>query len=142
MYVLDSDILSIIQDWQGEEFRRIASRMATTDPNLVHVSIVTFQEQANGWSSHIRKARKSSGVVHGYRMFERLLTEFLKLNILSFDDSAASVFEDLRAQKVRIGTMDLRIAAIALSKRFILVTRNTVDFERVPGLQFEDWTVG
>ena len=80
--------------------------------------------------------------MHGYRMFERLLTEFLKLNILSFDDAAATVFEDLRSQKVRIGTMDLRIAAIALSKGFIIVTRNTVDFERVPGLRIEDWTVG
>jgi hypothetical protein len=47
VYVLDSDILSIIQDRQGEEFRRIESRMTTTDRGLVHVSIVTFQEQAS-----------------------------------------------------------------------------------------------
>ena len=43
-------------------------------------------------------------------------------------------------QKVRIGTMDLRIAATAISNGLILLTRNTVDFERVPGLTLEDWT--
>jgi tRNA(fMet)-specific endonuclease VapC len=142
VYVLDSDILSIIQDRKGEEFQRIERRMAMTDPRLVHVSIVTFQEQANGWSNYVRRARKPGDVVHGYRMFERLLTEFFRLNILSFDDSTSNLFESLKAQKVRIGTMDLRIAATALSKQFIVVTRNTVDFERVPGLRVEDWTTG
>lgn len=90
MYVLDSDILSIIQDRLGEEYRRIEVRMASVDPRAVFVSIVTFQEQASGWDNYVRKARKSSGVVHGYQMFERLLSEFLRLNILSFDDAGGA----------------------------------------------------
>ena len=43
-------------------------------------------------------------------------------------------------QKVRIGTRDLRIAATVISKNGILVTRNLQDFERIPGLRFEDWS--
>ena len=46
----------------------------------------------------------------------------------------------LRAQKIRIGVNDLAIAAIALSVSGVLVTRNIVDFNRVPSLQIEDWT--
>ena len=141
MYLLDSDILSIIQDRHGEEFRRIEVRMASVDPRAVFVSIVTFQEQASGWDNYVRKARTSSGVVHGYQMFERLLSEFLRLNILSFDDAGAHIFDNLKRQKVRVGTMDLRIASIALSHDFTVVTRNTIDFDRVPGLRVEDWTI-
>jgi tRNA(fMet)-specific endonuclease VapC len=37
--------------------------------------------------------------------------------------------------------MDLRIASIAIANQMTLLTRNRVDFERVPGLMFEDWTV-
>ena len=35
---------------------------------------------------------------------------------------------------------DLKIAAIAIEKDSLLVTRNSADFARVPGLRFEDWT--
>jgi len=59
---------------------------------------------------------------------------------LPFDENAAEIFNQLRASKLRIGTNDLAIAAITLSINGILVTRNTVDFERVPNLVIEDWT--
>ena len=59
---------------------------------------------------------------------------------LPFDETAATIFDQLRAQRIRIGTNDLAIAAITLSVRGILVTRNTVDFQRVPDLLIEDWT--
>ncbi|HSF14464.1 MAG TPA: type II toxin-antitoxin system VapC family toxin [Vicinamibacteria bacterium] len=58
---------------------------------------------------------------------------------LPFDSAAATVFDRLRAQKLRLGTNDLAIAAITLSVGATLVTRNIVDFERIPSLQFEDW---
>jgi tRNA(fMet)-specific endonuclease VapC len=59
---------------------------------------------------------------------------------LPFDEAAAAIFDQLRTQKLRLGTNDLAIAAITLAVRGILVTRNTVDFRRIPGLVLEDWT--
>jgi tRNA(fMet)-specific endonuclease VapC len=140
VFILDSDILSIIQDEDGEEFRRIERRMAEVEPTTVFVSIVTFQEQASGCNNRIRRARTAEDVVRGYALYERMLADFVSLNSLSFDDAAAKIFADLRSRKVRIGTMDLRIAAIALASDMTVVTRNIVDFERVPGLRIEDWT--
>jgi tRNA(fMet)-specific endonuclease VapC len=61
--------------------------------------------------------------------------------VIPFDAAAAAVFDGLVAQRVRVATMDLRIAAIALSRGMVLVTRNVSDFGKVPGLQTEDWTV-
>jgi tRNA(fMet)-specific endonuclease VapC len=55
--------------------------------------------------------------------------------------AAADVFEDLRKQRIRIGTMDLRIAAIALAHGMTVLTRNLIDFRRVPDLTAEDWTL-
>lgn len=56
------------------------------------------------------------------------------------DAPAIAIFNELRVQ-VRVSTMDLRIAAIALSNNLIILTLNGKDFSKVPGLIIEDWTV-
>ena len=52
---------------------------------------------------------------------------------------AEALVSDLRTQDIRIGTQDLRIAAIALVQGATVVTSNTHDFAQVPGLAIEDW---
>ncbi|MDZ4683882.1 MAG: type II toxin-antitoxin system VapC family toxin [Planctomycetaceae bacterium] len=62
---------------------------------------------------------------------------------LPFDDAAAEAYGRIRAalasQGTPIGPNDLLIAAIALVKRLVLVTHNTAEFSRIPGLMTEDW---
>ncbi|TBR56550.1 VapC toxin family PIN domain ribonuclease [Westiellopsis prolifica IICB1] len=70
--------------------------------------------------------------------------EFLKLFVsLPFDDSAALVYGRIRAELsangTPIGPNDFQIAAIAMANNLILVTHNTREFNRVNGLQIEDW---
>jgi tRNA(fMet)-specific endonuclease VapC len=70
--------------------------------------------------------------------------QFLALfDSLPFDDDSAEHYARIRADLVGkgtpIGSNDLLIAAIALSHHLILVTHNTNEFERVDGLQIEDW---
>lgn len=62
------------------------------------------------------------------------------MQVLPFDDAAAAVYASLRKQRIRLGTMDLRIAATAISRQMTLVSRNQKDFAKVPGLVLEDWT--
>jgi tRNA(fMet)-specific endonuclease VapC len=64
---------------------------------------------------------------------------FSRVEIVSFSEPAIAIYETLKSQRLNIGKMDLRIAAIALEHDACLVTRNVRDFQRVPGLQFEDW---
>ena len=65
------------------------------------------------------------------------------LAILPFDEAAIWHYGDLRADLERkgtpIGSLHTMIAAHALSQRATLVTNNTREFERVPGLQVENW---
>ena len=58
-----------------------------------------------------------------------------------YNQAAEDQFQDLLTLRLRIGTQDLRIAAIALVNKLIVLTRNSRDFGRVPGLVTEDWTV-
>ena len=62
---------------------------------------------------------------------------------LPFDDRAAEEYGKLRAnlavQGSLIGPNDLMIAATSLANGLVLVTHNTAEFRRVPGLTLEDW---
>jgi tRNA(fMet)-specific endonuclease VapC len=71
---------------------------------------------------------------------QRSFNVYRGMTCLPFDEVAATIFDQLTAQKIRIGTNGMAIAAITLSVNGILVKRNLVDFERVPNLVIEDWT--
>ena len=70
----------------------------------------------------------------------RTIEFYRERTVLDFDDAAA--FKKLKAAKIRVGTMDLRIASIALAHSATLVSANLSDFRLVPGLKVEDWTSG
>jgi tRNA(fMet)-specific endonuclease VapC len=70
----------------------------------------------------------------------RQLDNYCRIPVLGFDAPAAVMFQRLRRTRLRMGTMDLKTAAIALSHEATLRSRNLVDFGRVPGLHVEDWT--
>lgn len=59
----------------------------------------------------------------------------------SGDERASQQFQRLWQARIRIGTMDLKIAAIALVNDATLLTRNLSDFGKVPDLRIEDWTL-
>ena len=139
MYLLDTDHLSILQRPEDHAFPRLMSRIASVDPIGIFVSIVSFQEQVTGWNNYVSRARSPETLVYGYGMLRSLLDSYCAMQIYRFDQSAAVLVETWKASRIRVGTMDLRIAAIAVTNGLTLVTRNTVDFERVPGLNLEDW---
>jgi len=92
------------------------------------------------------KAELWFGACNSVRVDEnksRLTRLFESVPCLPFDDDAALRCGEVRAELKRLGTpigpYDLQIAAIALTRERILVTRNTREFERVSGLALEDW---
>src|SRR5688572_26166194 len=107
--------------------------------SAIFVSIVSFLEQALGANAYINRAGSTADVVDGFRLLSGRLAEYSVAQVLDFDAVAAQQFDQLRAQRIRLGTMDLRIASIALANNMRVVSRNLRDFQRVPGLTVEDW---
>jgi tRNA(fMet)-specific endonuclease VapC len=60
---------------------------------------------------------------------------------VGWNEPAANVFSRLRASRVRIGTQDLKIAAMALANDALLLSANLRDFSQVRDLRVEDWFV-
>lgn len=75
-----------------------------------------------------------------YQQLQSLLRFFNEIPVLDYTELDAVRFEALRRSTLRVGSMDLKIASIALSHDGLLLSRNLKDFQQVPNLQVEDWT--
>lgn len=127
--------------WQEQPAcEHLLARLDRLPPDDLATTIITFQEQIQGWLAYLSRARKPEQIVLCYARLETIWRSFLKMNVLSFTDAAQAHFTRLRRQCPRLQTMDLRIASIALSTGATLLSRNLRDFRRVPGLNVEDWT--
>ncbi|NET60106.1 MAG: type II toxin-antitoxin system VapC family toxin [Symploca sp. SIO2E6] len=138
VYILDTDHLSLFQ----REHPLLTERVKATDPQTIAVTIITLEEQVYGRLNKIRRATSTESLVLAYAKLRYTWDFFSTINLLSFTQEASDCYAALVSQKIRIGTQDLKIAAIALSLKGIVVTRNQRDFCRVPGLELADWTVG
>lgn len=103
------------------------------------ITVVTVQEITQGWTAEINRKTAGPEQVHAYAQFQDAVHDFADITILPFDDEAADEFQRLRGLRLLVGTMDLKIAAIARSHAALLLTRNLVDFSKVPELQVENW---
>ena len=139
--LLDTDVLTILQQEVGPEFERLRRRLDRLAPDDVATSIVSYQEQVQGWMAFLNRAKTSSQIVLAFRKLDAIMRFFCRVNVVGLDEEAQECFVTLRKQRVRISTGDLRIASIALVSGSTLISRNLQDFRKVPGLTVEDWTI-
>jgi len=141
MYILDTDHISVMESaGTSAEGQRLRFRLARLKPEERITTIITFEEQVRGWMSYLAQSRSLAKQVGAYRRLKGVLDRYLKITVLEFDEAAAVEFKRLQRLRLRVGTMDLKIAAIALAHSATVLTRNVKDFGRVPGLRVEDWT--
>ncbi len=136
-YLLDTDTLSLLRKAHPEVGRGVlrtpfADRFAP---------VIAVEEQLTGWYTEVRKARRPADLAAAYANLASTVGFYTRLQIAPFDLPAIAEFDRLRRLKLNVGSNDLRIAAIARTIRAAVVTRNRRDFDRVPGLRVEDWSV-
>jgi tRNA(fMet)-specific endonuclease VapC len=137
LLVLDTDHFS---EWErvSAAGSRLRVRLETAKPDLA-LSIVTVEEQLRGWPAEISRHHDPHRQITPYAKLRRQVEVFADWMVLPWDADSAGLFLDLRRQGVRLGSMDLKIACIALAHDATLLTRNARDFAQVPGLRFENW---
>ena len=137
LYALDTDILSLFQRGHPVVCQHVASHPLT---NLA-ITIITIEEQLSGWYSLLRSTTRRDHLAVAYQSLADTIPVLAKFTILAFPEAAQIRFEQLVTLKLNVRKMDLRIAAIALEYHAVVATRNVRDFQRVPGLVVEDWTI-
>lgn len=136
MYVLDTDTLTL---WlRGHD--RVCQRITTVDPSELGTTIVNIEEILSGWYAQIRRAKNDEQVARAYAALQQTIEIGSRILILPFTSPAIQRFNILRKGRLRVGTNDLKIAAIVMEHDGVLVTRNRSDFGKVSSLQFEDWS--
>ena len=140
MVILDTDHVSFLEWEQGEEYSRLKSRLDAWPPTEVATTVVSYEEQTRGWLAYMAGARKLTQQIEAYRRLHRHLQLYCRMQVLDFDEAAAVQSQQLKHLQRRIGLADVRIAAIALTRQALLLSRNLTDFRLVPGLNVEDWT--
>ena len=114
---------------------KVIERFKKTDISQIGISSITLSELLYGASKSSKPEQNQIA-----------LSQFVApLEILPYDDGASQYYGDLRAglekQGTPIGSLDMLIAAHAISLNSVLITNNEKEFSRVPNLKIDNWVV-
>lgn len=137
-FLLDSDTITFAQF----NHPTVTAHLASLPDADIALPVIAVQEQMRGWLARLPRLKSTQQEADWY---DRLVIDYFpfwkKYQMVSFTQAAILRFKHLRSLKLNIVMMDLRIGAIALEIGSTVVTHNTADFSRVPGLSIVDWTV-
>ena len=132
-YMLDTNMCIYLVKRRPPE---VLDRFERIEVGEIGISTITLSELEFGASKSSRPERNRAA----------LIQFTASLEVLSYDDAAAARYGPLRAELeargTPIGSLDMLIAAHALSIGCTLVTNNLSEFGRVPDLKAENWVEG
>jgi tRNA(fMet)-specific endonuclease VapC len=136
LYLLDTDHLSLYQAGHA----RVLQNLMKHIQDQLAVTVISVEEQLSGWQTGLRKARDDARRAEVYRRMALAIESLAGWRIIPFSLPAMTRHAHLLRQHLNVGSNDLKIAAIALERGGRVVTRNAVDFTRIPSLIWEDWS--
>ena len=138
MIALDTDIMTLALYGDAA----ITARLDAVPIIEQGVPIVVVEELVRGRLAAIRQAESGKGknnLADAYDLFTKTVKDTRKYELLRFTPPAEQLVVSWKRLKLKIGSKDLRIAAISIIHGAKLVTRNARDYAQVPGLNFEVW---
>lgn len=137
LFVLDTDTLTLHQRGHAT----VCDNVALHDSEDLAISVITVEEQLSGWYTVLRQAKSKAKLARVYAQLAACVESLSDLRVLPFSEACIDRFETLRASRLPVGSMDLRIAATVLEFGGTLISRNIRDFSLIPSLVIEDWSV-
>lgn len=138
MIVLDTDHVTEYQKGTSAASQNLKRRIRLESEPCA-TTIITVEEIMRGWMAAVRRINDPFQQIKPYGKLRQLFRFFATLDVLEWNEASVNEFQSLRDAGIRVGTMDLKIASICLVHGATLLTRNSSDFARIPGLRFEDW---
>jgi tRNA(fMet)-specific endonuclease VapC len=136
-FLFDTDHLTLYQHNHPPLMQRIATQAADS----VAICPINIEETMRGRLASLARVLTGNKHVQAYAHLVAAEEMFRLFPLVPFDGASEGGFQHLRAARLGVGTLDLKIAAIALRNGLTVLTRNRSDFGRVPGLVLDDWSV-
>jgi len=115
MVILDTDHLSLLEHSGSLDRHRLLRKLTAVAEQGIATTIVSFEEQIRGRLAFLARTRTMPQQIEAYRRLRLQLDNYCSIVVLDFDERAAIEFQRLKVQRLRIGTMDLKISAIVLA---------------------------
>ncbi len=138
MILLDSDHLTVYAYRDHPRAEALKNRLQAAGER-VGLTVISVEEQMRGWLAEIKKRKDVFQQISAYDRLIKMVQFFQEWTIIRLDEVATEEFTRLKKMKLRVGTQDLKIAAIALGQHALLLSANLRDFQKVPGLRVENW---
>lgn len=138
MTAFDTDVLTEI--FLGDQ--NYLQRLQSIIPSERAIPIVAAEEVLRGRLNIVRKAQSGKARIsldYAYKLFQIALVDINDYAILPYNTKADQEYAKLRLLKLKIGTQDLRIAAVCLVHQAKLISRNARDYVQIPNLDLEIW---
>lgn len=139
MIAFDTDVLSEL--FRGNSV--FLARAAIVPASEQSAPIVVVEEILRGRLHAVRLAESGKGrlsIEQSYARLVEAMNDLKLLNVLPYSDAAHQHFLELRRQRIRVSTHDLRIGAICIAAQATLISRNRRHFDLIPGLFVEYWS--
>ena len=139
MYLLDSDVLTLLFHRKGQQLF-LEQRILSQPAEKLFISIISVDEALRGVRRLIDNPPSKDGGWEGCRLLRKIMKAYSGFEICPYTPEATAIFKTMPAAAKRKGSNDCKIAAIALSRGFTVITRNVADYREIPDVDFEDWT--
>jgi tRNA(fMet)-specific endonuclease VapC len=136
-FLFDTDHLTLFEHGHPA----VGRNMALQPSGAVGLSVVTVEEALRGRLGALSQAQTPAQRIARYALLRASVQLVNQFPIAAYDQVAEDQFQQLKAQRLHVGSQDLKIAAVALVNKLTLLTRNRQDFSKVPGLTLSDWSV-